>query len=65
MSIASSISVNNINNVSREELLYLLWLALVECNTHGIRTVGTFDPDETFDAPALLDVLDEVLGVVP
>jgi len=65
MSIASSVSVNNIDNVTREELLYLLWLALVECSTHNINTVGTFDPDETFDAPILLDVLDEVLGVVP
>lgn len=65
MSIASNISINNLNNVTKEELLYLLWLSLVECSTHGINTVGTFDPDETFDAPALLDRLDEVLGVVP
>lgn len=65
MSIASSISVNNLDKVTKEELLYLLWLALVECSTHGINTVGTFDPDETFDAPVLLDQLDEVLGVLP
>lgn len=48
-----------------DHLFYLLWLALVELQNNGIDIVGTFDPDETYCASDLLEVLDEKLGVMP